>query len=183
MGLSVYFLAFFLLLSSNIWPQSASRSSPTKPLQENLFPRDVLTYFSGAWTGKGKFAMGEVIASDITFTTDLQNQCLVMREREKPPNTFQFIGLWSMDSVSGNLVTLLASNHNSGARVFRSHGWQGSKIVLQSGPELRASWALERFTFGRKSSAVFDATYEFSKDDGRTWQVGDRQVYTKVSSR
>jgi hypothetical protein len=112
----------------------------------------MLTYFSGAWTEKGKFARGEVIASDITFTTDLQNQCLVTREREKPPNTFQFIGLWSMDSMSGNSVMLLASNHNSGARVFRNHGWQGGKILLQSGPELRASWALERFTFGRKSS-------------------------------
>jgi len=55
-GPIVLLLALFLLLSSNIWPQSASRSSPTKPLQENLFPRDVLTYFSGAWAGKGKFA-------------------------------------------------------------------------------------------------------------------------------
>lgn len=148
--------AFFEYLASKCIPIISNKTTPRKSI-----PTRCADLFQRCLGWKREICEGEVIASDITFTTDLQNQCLVMREREKQPNTFQFIGLWSMDSLSGNLVMLLASNHNSGARVFRSHGWQS----------------------GAKSSAVFDATYEFSKDDGSTWQVGDRQVYTKVSSQ
>jgi len=84
-----------------------------------------------------------------------------------------------MDSMSGKPVMLLASNHGAGARLFRSQGWRDGKIVFQTGPELRASWALERFSFERKFDTVLEVTYEFSNDDGRTWQMGDRQVYTK----
>jgi hypothetical protein len=78
---------------------------------------------------------------------------------------------------------LLASNHDSGARVFRSHGWHDGKIVFQSGKELRAQWGLERITLQRESATTFDATYEFSVDDGHTWQVGDHQLYTRLSHR
>jgi hypothetical protein len=74
---------------------------------------------------------------------------------------------------------LPASNHDSGTRVLRSHGWREGRLVFQSGPELRARWALERFTVERKSNVAFSATYEFSMDEGRTWRVGDRQVYTR----
>ena len=167
-------------LCSNGWAKtSAAPLSPTKPLQETFLSPGVMAYFSGAWTGKGHFGTGAAIASDISFVPDLENQCLVVKERETPPNTFQYVGLWTVDSVSGNALMLLAGNHDSGARVFRSHGWRNGKIVFQSGPELRARSALERFTFERESSSVFDATYEFSKDDGHSWQLGDRQVYTK----
>jgi hypothetical protein len=106
----------------------------------------------------------------------------VVRQKERPPNTFEFVALWSMDSISEDVVMLLASNHYSGARIFRSHGWQDGTIVFQSVPELRALWALERFTFERESTTTFHATYEFSRDNGKTWQVGDRQTFTKQPS-
>lgn len=77
---------------------------------------------------------------------------------------------------------LLASNHDSGGRVFRSRGWQDSKIVFQSGSELRAHWALERFTFGGESSSAFQARNEMSTDDGTTWRMGDTQTFAKRSS-
>lgn len=180
---TMFFVAvLFVSLPSGAVPKNTSRFSPQTEPQKKVLPHDVLAYFSGAWSGKGKFATGEPIASDISFVPDLDNQCLLVREKEKPPNTFQFVGVWSMDSVSGDLV-MLSAVHNSGARVFRSHGWQDGKIVFQSVPELRAQFGLERFTFERKSDATFDSTFEVSTDNGRTWRVGDRQEYTKVPSR
>ena len=86
-----------------------------------------------------------------------------------------------MDSVSGLPVMLLTSNHDSGGRLFRSAGWKNGKIVFQSGPELHASFALERFTFERESTSVFHTTYEMSFDDGKTWMVGDHQTFTKLA--
>lgn len=73
----------------------------------------------------------------------------------------------------------MASNHNGGARVFRSQGWSDDKIVFQSVPELRAFFSLERFTFEKKSNTKFDSIYEMSFDNGKTWKVGDRQEFNK----
>lgn len=150
---------------------------------ETSLPADILNYFSGNWSGKGKFTSGKEIESDFSFIPDLENQCILVRHKERAPNTFQFIALWSVDSNSGELVMLLASNHAAGARVFRSNGWNGAKIVFQSAPELRASFALERFTFERESATSFRTTYEMSRDNGQTWRVGDKQVFVKKPSR
>jgi hypothetical protein len=152
------------------------------PTPKVLRPPDIVRYFSGNWAGKGKFTSGQEIESDFSFVPDLENECVLVRQKEKPPNTFEFIALWSWDSTSGDLVMLLTSNHESGARVFRSRGWQDGKIVFQSSPELRASWALERFTFQRVTTMTFHTTYEMSMDDEKTWRVGDQQTFTKKSS-
>ena len=151
--------------------------------QKALLPVDLVEYFRGNWAGKGKFANSKDLESDLSFFPDLANQCMVVRQREKPPNDFEFIAPWSMDSVSGDLVMLLASNHDSGARLFRSWGWREGKLVFQSVPELRAAWALERFTFERVSANRFYTTYEMSMDGGKSWQVGDHQSFTKMSSK
>jgi hypothetical protein len=158
-------------------PQCSSQAAQS--LHKAVLSPDIANYFNGDWAGKGKFTTGKDIESDFSFVPDLEGQCIVVRENERPPNTFEFVALWSMDSISEDLVMLLASNHDSGARIFRSHGWQDGRIVFQSVPELRASWALERFTFERESTTTFQATYEFSRDDGKTWQVGDQQTFTK----
>jgi len=161
-------------------PQSSSQAAQTS--QKALLPPDIVNYFNGDWAGKGKFTSGKDIESAFSFVPDLEGQCIVVRQKEMPPNTFEFVALWSVDSISKDVVMLLASNHDSGARIFRSHGWQGGTIVFQSVPELRALWALERFTYERESTTTFHATYEFSRDNGKTWQVGDRQTFTKQPS-
>ncbi len=143
---------------------------------------ELMNYFAGNWTGKGRFASsGKELESDLSFTPELENQALVVREKERSPNTFQFIAFWSVDSASGQPVMLLVSNHDSGARLFRSDGWHDSKIVFQSVPELHASFALERFTFERVSSTQFQGTYDMSFDNGKTWRVGDHQTFTRSS--
>lgn len=152
---------------------------PARTQQKAILPPDVLDYFSGDWVGKGKFTTGKEIESDFSFVPDLANQCILVRQKERSPNTFEFIALWSMDSISGDLVMLLTSNHESGARVFRSRGWQEGKVVFQSDSELRARFALERFTFQRESATAFHSLYEMSFDNGKTWRAGDSQVFTK----
>src|SRR5580700_12150508 len=109
-------------------PQSSSQTAQTS--QKARLPPDMVNYVNGEWAGKGKFTNGKDIESDFSFVHDLEGQCIVVRQKEKPPNTFEFIALWSMDSVSEDVVMLLTSNHNSGARIFRSHGWQDGTIVF-----------------------------------------------------
>jgi hypothetical protein len=176
---------WFILTLVIVWRclstmQSFSQTAQTS--EKTVLPPDMVSYFNGNWAGKGKFSTGKDVRSDVSFVPDLEAQCIVVRQKEKPPNTFEFIALWSMDSVSKDIVMLLASNHNSGARIFRSHGWRDGTIVFQSVAELRALWAFERFTFERETATTFHAIYEFSTDNGKTWQVGDRQTFTKQPS-
>lgn len=136
------FLALSVFSVTEAYAQTISQPTTSSvPSQKASLPPDVVKYFSGNWSGKGKFTSGMEVESDFSFVPDLENQCIFVRHKERAPNTFQFIALWSMDSISGELVTLLASNHDTGARVFRSNGWQDGKIVFQSAPELRAYFA------------------------------------------
>jgi hypothetical protein len=154
---------------------SSSVQTPDKP----RLPQDLVNYFAGDWSGKGRFTSGRDLESDFSFAPQLENQCVLVHQKEKSPNTFEFSALWNVDSISGDLIMLLAGNHDTGARIFRSHGWQDGRITFQSVPDLRSYWALERFTFERESATVFHSTYEYSKDDGKTWLVGDKQTFTK----
>lgn len=177
MKTSLVMLAFALSLTSFVAAQNSSGSAQAS--DKPRLPQDLVNYFAGDWSGKGRFTSGRDLESDFSFVPQLENQCVLVHQKERPPNTFEFSALWSVDSVSGDVVMALAGNLNTGARIFRSHGWQDGKIVFQSVPELRSYWALERFTFERESAAVFHSTYEFSKDAGKTWVVGDKQTFTK----
>jgi len=172
-----------LFVVGAVIPQKAAPATPPTALpQKAIPPADVLEYFSGDWSGKGKFTSGKELESDFSFAPDPESQWILVHQKEKPPQTFEFMALWSVDSVSGDLVMLMAGNQATGARLFHSHGWQEGKIVFQSVPELRSHFALERFAFERVSAAEFHSTYEMSFDDAKTWRVGDRQVFTKNSS-
>lgn len=155
------------------------QTSSNRQAAKNRFPTELLEYFKGEWSGTGKFtASGKDVASDFSFVADMENQTLIVHEKERAPNTYHFIALWSIDSANGNLVMLFANN--SGAELFRSDSasWQNDKIVFQSAPELKAAFAFERFTFERKSDNTFLATYEMSRD-GKTWRTGDTQMFTR----
>ena len=165
----------------NVMPVRAASQGNSGSAQGGSLPPGLISYFAGNWSGKGKFASsGKDLESDFSFVPDPETQSLLVRQKEKPPNTFRFVALWSIDSVSGQPVMLLVSNHDSGGRMFRSTGWNDGKIIFQSGPELHASFALERFTFERESTTVFHTTYEMSFDQGKNWTVGDHQTFTKA---
>lgn len=142
-------------------------------------PPELLAYFDGDWKGQGHFRNGKELRSELSFTSILEDQAILVRHKEESPHTFQFVALLTMDSGSGNPVLLLASNHESGGRLFRSRGWHDGKVVFESVPELRASFALERLTFERETDNSFGSTYEFSADGGKSWRVGDHQRFEK----
>lgn len=158
-------------------PKSGTQAA--KPASKAAFPPDIVEYFSGEWSGKGRFTSGRELESKFSFAPDLEKQCMVVRHEEEPPNTYKFIALWSVDSETGDQVMLLTSNHDAGARVFRSRGWQGHRLVFESAPELHAFFAIERMTFERDSPTTFHTTYEMSMDGGKTWRVGDHQSFTR----
>jgi hypothetical protein len=163
---------------------SALPKSPTvlEPTPKGSLPADLVSYFAGTWTGKGAFARsGKELASDYSFVPDIENQCLVVHQKEKPPHDFEFVALWSVNADTGQLVMLLVSNHEGGASVLRGSGWQEGKLVFQTVPESPSDLGLERFTFQRDSATAFHTMYEYSQDGGKTWAVGDRQSFTKTS--
>jgi hypothetical protein len=157
---------------------TSAATSATRQLPAATLPKELVEYFTGDWTGKGAFTNGKEIQSELSFVPIVASQSLLVRHKERDPNTFEFVAIWSVDSMSGDVVMLLASNHESGARLFRSRGWRDGAIVFQSVEELRANFALERFTFRRESATAFQSMYEMSQN-GQTWQVGDRQTFTK----
>ncbi len=160
----------------------ASPATPAAQAPKGSLPPDLVKYFAGNWTGKGAFVRsGKELASDYSFVPDLDNQCLVVHQKEHPPNDFTFVALWSVNSDTGQLVMLLVSNHEGGASMLRGSGWQDGKLVFQTVPESASDVGLERFTFMRDSATAFHTTYEYSQDGGKTWAVGDHQSFTKTS--
>ncbi len=141
----------------------------------------MVAYFAGNWTGSGAFVKsGKPLASDYSFVPDVENQCLVVHQKEKPPNDFEFVALWSVNSDTGELVMLLVSNHEGGASVLRG-GWQDGKLSFETAPGGPKDLGRERFTFYRDSATAFHTMYEWSRDGGTTWAVGDRQSFKKLS--
>lgn len=113
------FVVLILVVMGDCFSALQRSSQAAQTSQKALLPPDIVNYFNGNWAGKGKFTSGKDIESDFSFVPDLEGQCIVVRQRERPPNTFEFVALWSMDSISKDVVMLLASNHDSGARIFK----------------------------------------------------------------
>lgn len=163
-------------------PSQSPAAGETKP-PHPVLSRYFVDYFAGAWSGSGRFAKtGKPIKSDVQFQRIAGGEALLVSEAERPPNDFRFTGIISVDSASSEPVLLLASNHEAGARLLRSRGWDGTRITFEADPGLHAWFARERFTFVKKSSDSFSASYEMSFDDGRSWVTGDTQIFTRVVS-
>jgi hypothetical protein len=160
---------------------ASSTPTPAAPAKGAL-PPDLVAYFAGNWSGSGAFVRsGKPLASTYSFVPDIENQCLVVHQKEKSPNDYEFVALWSVNSDSGQLVMLLVSNHQGGASVLHGSGWQEGKLSFETAPEDPKILGRERFTFQRDSATAFHTMYEYSQDGGKTWAVGDRQSFTKTS--
>jgi hypothetical protein len=172
-------LALLVCILTAVIAPASSAAAPAK----GALPPDMVAYFAGTWTGSGAFARsGKPLASDYRFTPDIENQCLVVHQKEKPPNDFEFVALWSVNSDTGQLIMLLVANHEAGASVLRGSGWQDGKLTFETAPpDDPKDLGRERFTFYRESATAFHTMYEWSSDGGKTWAVGDRQSFTKTS--
>ena len=94
------FVVLILVVMGDCFSALQRSSQAAQTSQKALLPPDIVNYFNGNWAGKGKFTSGKDIESDFSFVPDLEGQCIVVRQRERPPNTFEFVALWSMDSIS-----------------------------------------------------------------------------------
>jgi hypothetical protein len=155
-------------------PEPAAAKTEKATLLASVGP-----YFAGRWQGSGKFVRsGKPLQSSFEFEPRLGGESMIVRHAEVAPNTFAYDGILTTDSVRGDLVLLVASNHKGGGRLFRSAGWTGDTLVFQSISELRTSFAIERISFIRLGPESFKAIYEMSPD-GAAWRVGDEQVFVK----
>lgn len=154
----------------------AAAPAPKRP----MLPSSVSGYFKGQWTGSGKFVgTGKALQSLYDFEPGLGGEDMIVAYREMKPATFAYNGLLSVDSNTGELVLMMAANLKGGARLFKSPGWIGDRLVFQSVPALKTWFGLERLSFWREAPDRFRATYELSVDNGLTWHVGDDQTFTR----
>lgn len=153
---------------------------PAAAPQRPVLPSSLSAYFEGRWSGSGTFVhTGKAVHSHYDFEPGLGGEDMIVHYSEEAPATFAYDGLVSVDSRSGQVLLLMAGNLKGGARLFNTNGWAGDKLVFQSVPQLKAWFALERFTFSREAPNRFRATYEMSFDNGLSWHVGDEQIFTK----
>jgi len=143
----------------------------------------VSDFLTGHWVGSGQFTRtGAPVASTFRFSKILGAEALAVEHAEIEPNSFAYAGVISMDTVSGDIVLLLASNKGGGGRLMRSRGWTGETMAFEAAPELHAWFARERVTFERLGPDSFKTTYEMSRDAGATWRVGDIQTFQRQLS-
>jgi hypothetical protein len=162
-------------------PPAAAPLNPAAVAPRPSLPVSIKSYFSGDWTGVGKFiATGKTVESTLSFQSAADGEAILVTHAEKAPSKFAYSALISIDSNDGSPVMLLASNSAGGARLFRGVSWEGSSLVFRSSPELRAWFALERITFAMTNHDSFQTRYEMSLDGGNTWNIGDQQTFKRT---
>lgn len=154
-------------------PAAATQTRPT-------LPASITAFLEGDWAGRGQFTRnGLPVASTFSFRTVLEGEAMKVDHAEVAPNTFAYSGVMSVDSRSGDVLLLMASNKGGGGRLMRSKGWIGETLAFEATPELHAWFARERITLERLGPDRFRATYEMSRDGGATWRSGDVQTFER----
>lgn len=177
-------LLFSASCASAQTPSPAPQATPAPaPAPRPTLPPAVSDYFEGRWAGSGTFTRsGRPLSSIYEFVRVLNGEALQVHHAEDAPLIFAWQGVISLDTVSQDVVLLMASNQAGGARLMRSKGWTGDTLVFEASPDLRTWFARERITFQKLDADHFRATYEMSRDDGATWTSGDVQTFERVLS-
>jgi hypothetical protein len=161
-------------------PATAAPAAIAPVAKATRLPEAIRDYFSGSWSGEGQFTSGKPLASTFTFEPVLDGEALLVRHAEKAPHKFAYVGMWTIDTATGDVVMMLAGNLKGGARLFRSSGWKGDILTFSPDKSLQTWWAMEKITFTRESPTRFKAKYQMSRD-GVNWRGGDEQTFTKGS--
>lgn len=185
---SILLRSFFFTLIAGLTIAADASAQEAKPAASPVpkpaakkavpLPADLMAFFSGEWTGAGKFASGKKIEADASFKADLDNQWLVYRHIDRAPNNYKTFGTWGFDRETGKFV-MLASDNFGGARLFVSDGWRDGRIVFLKSSLLAPVTFYERFTFEKQSDKTFKMTYESSRD-GQQWRLGDYLIFKKI---
>lgn len=146
-------------------------------------PDELLSFFSGNWSGKGEFASGKKIEADVSFAADLNKQWLLYRHTDRLPNEYKSLGMWGIERNSKKLVMTINDSF-AGARLFVSEGWQNGRIEFSDSipisPVSVDNSRRERFIFEKLANDKFKMTYE-SSTNGAPWKLGDYLIFTKTT--
>lgn len=171
------------LLLLGLTPSAESQAvvpAETEAPRARTLPSDLRDYFSGRWRGSGRFERtGKPVESIFTFQSVAEGEALAITHEERPPNNFRYEALLSVDTSQGEVTMFVAGNRGTGARLLRSRGWEGDRLVFVTDQALRSWFGYERITFIRLDRAQFSVRYETSRD-GAVWGGGDTQLYTRV---
>lgn len=165
-------------------PTSNAADARTPAAKHPTLPSSLPDYFAGHWRGTGRFvATGKPLESGFTITRAAAGEAVLIEHEEVPPAHFAFSALLSVDSRSGELIMMMASNNTGGARLFHAAGsWTDGQLVFTTAPELSAWFAEERMTLTRVSDGAFRYRYEMSRDHGATWRTGDEQLFVRQTA-
>lgn len=180
-------LAVHLAILAGANPGSSSASPFMVATQAAASARPVLDagrykFFLGVWSGSGTFQRtGKPVHSELIATAAAAGEAIELRYRELPPNKFAYVAAWSLDTIAGGPVMLMAGNNSGGARLFRAVGTDPDRLVFLAQPDLHAWFGLERMTFRRIDDSHLEIAYDFSRD-GSAWATGDVQIFTRQAT-
>ena len=165
-------LLMTLALFSRITTQTLAQTPPPK------LDASLIAFFTGEWSGEGKFANGQPIAATLSFHPALDSAWLVSEHRDQPPGQYKANAYWGVDAGTGQFVATIFDNFQ-GHRSFTSSGWAGGRLVLTASSFMAgAGTYYEHFIYERQSDTQFKMSYETSRD-GITWRLGDSLVFTR----
>ncbi|PWE16424.1 hypothetical protein DDZ18_13475 [Marinicauda salina] len=136
-------------------------------------PEEMVSFFTGAWSGAGAFADGRPIEADLEIESVLDGRFLRYRHSTRDPLTWDGLWIWGVDPASGDFIANVFDNRGL-AREFESAGWRDDRLVLVTTYHSASADArtFERFTYEKTSQDSFRMTFERSRD-GIEWRLGD----------
>jgi len=153
----------------------ATASNAQSPVKPHL-DKDIVGFFSGNWSGEGKFAGGKSITADVTFSISLDSCWLMYTHTDKSPGQYKATSMWGVDK-DGQLVDFLFDNFG-GHDKYVGTGFTNDQIVWQTRQENGNAAFYKRFTYQKLDTDHFKMTYEASTD-GSNWRMGDYLIFTR----
>ncbi|HEY8928338.1 MAG TPA: hypothetical protein VIM55_04055 [Mucilaginibacter sp.] len=153
--------------------KSAGNAQSPSPPHIN---KEIVDFFSGSWSGEGKFANGKSIAADVNFSLSLDSCWLMYTHTDKSPNKYKATSMWGVNK-NGQLIDFLFDNFG-GHDKYISAGFTNNQLVWETRQENGTAAFYKRFTYQKLDADHFKMTYEASAD-GNTWRMGDYLVFTR----
>lgn len=138
----------------------------------------MVKFFTGKWSGSGKFANGKDISADITVALSLDSAWLEVDHADKAPNHHKAKSFWGVNRTTGEFVAYTFDNFQ-GHRQFTSSGWKDNKLILTT-QEYYAGYGTvyQHFIYEKISPDSFKMTYETSLD-AINWKLGDSLTFKR----
>lgn len=132
---------------------------------------NMLAFFAGEWSCRGKFANGKPIAAKERFKPILGGTFLLFHHDDLPPHQYHALAEWGWDAATKNFIGIFEDS-SGGVRIFRSKGWNGSALQWLGGSLPDA--ADQQFEFERLSQKQFRVSYSYMRN--ARWVAVDSSI-------